>query len=77
MLQRDESIVLAIHTERAAALLAGPGAGSERSDRPRPNLIRRALGHGLVRLGVWLSAEPAHPATARPRVPSSVWGGGG
>ncbi len=72
MLHRDDSIVRTIHAERAAALLSGPGAGPERSARPRPNALRRGLGHALVRVGVWLSAEPAHSAKARPRVPSSA-----
>jgi hypothetical protein len=71
MLHRDGSIVHTVHAERTANLY---GHGPERrlAGRPLGGRARRALGRSIVRLGAWL-ADPAHPAQARPRVPSSTW----
>ena len=72
MLQRDQSIVQAIHAERAESLLAEPAAGRNRTVGPRASGIRRALGQGFMRLGVWLGGDPAELEKPRSRVPSSA-----
>jgi hypothetical protein len=73
MLQRDGSIVHAIHAERAVGVygqgperraLAGRGGAS--------GGLRQTIGHAIVRLGTWLAADSTRPAPVRPRVPSSA-----